>query len=115
VLGLDRERFQIRSGLDSRPARRWLRRLARQVTFQIGQYDECGVHILGVLGKNGSPACGVEMTWREEYGPGSGSFIEELRAELDACGLDTPVAGMVDRDPGAALEIVDGWLRRLAM
>ena len=110
VIGLDREHVQIRSALDSRPARRWLRRLARQVTYQIDQYRKCGVRVLGVLGKNGSPACGVEMTWKAEYGPGSGSFIEELQAELSDRGLDVPVVGMVDTEPDAALAVVDKWL-----
>jgi predicted secreted protein len=110
VLGLDRERFQIRSELDSRAARRWLRRLARQVSYQIAEYQKCGVRVLGVLGKNGSPACGVEMTWKDEYGPGAGAFIEELQTELSARGLDVPVVGMVDSEPEKALAVVDGWL-----
>lgn len=110
VLGLDREHFQIRSGLDSRPARRVLRRLARQVVYQIEQYRQCGVRVLGVFGKNGSPACGVEMTWKDEYGPGTGAFIEELQALFAERGLDVPVTGLVDRDPDAALAIVDQWL-----
>jgi len=109
VLGLDRAHFQIRSGLDSRPARRLLRRLACQVVYQIEQYRKCGVRVLGVFGKNGSPACGVEMTWKDEYGPGTGAFTEELQAELAKRGLDVPVTGLVDRDPDAALAIVDQW------
>jgi len=110
VLGLDREHIQIRSGLDSRPARRWLRRLARQVTYQIDQYRKCGVKVLGVLGKNGSPSCGAEMTWKAEYGPGAGAFIEELQAELVAQELNVPVVGIVDSEADAALAVVDGWL-----
>lgn len=109
VLGLDREHFQIRSGLDSRPARRLLRRLARQVAYEIEQYQQCGVRVLGIFGKNGSPACGVEMTWKDEYGPGTGAFIEELKAEFTERGTDIPVRGLVDRDPDAALAIVDQW------
>jgi len=109
VLGLDREHFQIRSGLDSRPARRLLRRLAGQVAYQIEQYQQCGVRVLGILGKNGSPACGVEMTWKDEYGPGTGAFVEELQAEFAARGIDVPVRGLVDSDPDAALAIVDAW------
>jgi predicted secreted protein len=110
VLGLDRERFQIRSGLDSRPARRWLRRLASRVIYQTRQYQSCGVAVLGVLGKNGSPACGVEMTWKDEYGPGTGAFIEELQAELSEQDVDLPITGMVDSKPEEALAIVDRWL-----
>ena len=110
VLGLDRAHFQIRSGLDSRPARRLLRRVARDIVYQIEQYHQCGVHVLGVFGKNGSPACGVEMTWKDEYGPGTGSFIEELLAELAERELDVPVRGLIDSDPDAALAVVDRWL-----
>jgi predicted secreted protein len=110
LLGLDREHLQIRSALDSRPSRRWLRRLARQVSYQIAEYQKCGVRVLGVLGKNGSPACGVEMTWKDEYGPGAGAFIEELQTELSASGLDVPVIGMVDSEPNEALAVVDGWV-----
>lgn len=111
LIGLDREHVQIRSALESRPARVALRQMARDLVYQIAEYQKCGVKVLGVLGKNGSPSCGVEMTWRAEYGPGSGAFIEELQAELKEQGINVPVVGMVDSEPRAALDVVDGWLQ----
>ena len=109
VIALDREHVQIRSGLESRPARGALRKLARDLVYQIKEYEACGVKVLGVLGKDGSPACGVGHTWRHEPGPGMGAFIEELAAEIQDQGLKTEIAGMIDSDPQAALEIVDRW------
>ena len=113
LLGLDRERIQIRSGLSSFPVRAALRAMARDLVFQIRQYLSCGVTVLGVLGKNNSPSCGVETTWfRVEAGPGMGVFIEELQAELVEQGIDIPLAGTQDAQPEAALAVVDGWLGR---
>ena len=111
LLGLDRERIHIRSGLSSFPVRAALRAMARDLVFQIRQYQGCGVAVLGVLGKNNSPSCGVETTWyRLESGPGMGVFIEELKAELAAQGIDIPMAGTLDAEPAAALASVDAWL-----
>ncbi len=111
VIGLDRERIQIRSALETHPARAACRQMARDVAYQIGEYLRAGVKVLGVLGKNGSPACGVEETWRFERGPGMGAFIEELKAALDDAGVDLPLAGAMDAEPGKALAIVDQWDR----
>ena len=110
VIGLDREGVQIRSALESRPARAACRKLAADLVYQICQYLDCGVRVLGVLGKNGSPSCGVERTYRFEQCDGMGVFIEELRAELDAQGVKVEVTGIVDTQPEAALEVVDRWL-----
>ena len=113
VLGLDRGHIAIRSGLESIPAREALRKLAGTLAFQIRQYRDCGVEVLGVLGKNGSPACGVEKTSRSDgKGPidGEGVFVQELRAELKRQGCEVPVAGTMDDSQDAALAVVDGWL-----
>ncbi len=114
VLGLDRGHIAIRSGLESIPAREALRLLGRELAFQIRQYQDCGVKVLGVLGKNGSPACGVERTSRSDgQGPidGEGVFIQEFRAELRRAGCELPVIGTMDAEQDAALAVVDGWLR----
>ena len=109
VIGLDREHVHIRSGLEPRPARAACRAMARDLLYQIRQYLNCGVKVLGILGKNGSPACGVEETWRVERGPGMGVFIEELKAELEDQGVELPMVGTMDAEPEKALEIVDRW------
>ena len=111
VLGLDREHVNIRSGLESRRVRKTFRKMARDLVYQVRQYRRCGVTVLGILGKNRSPACGVEQTWRFEPGPGTGVFIEELQGELDEQGLAVAMAGIIDSEPDEALAIVDRWLR----
>ena len=110
VIALDRDHVQIRSALSSRPAQAALREMARDVVYQIRQYRDAGMTVLGVLGKNGSPACGVETTSRPQ-GPckGMGAFIEELVAELAEQGIDVPITGTMDAEPDAALAAVDGW------
>ena len=111
VLGLDREHIQIRSGLSSHPVRETLRQMARDLVYQIKEYRSCGVKVLGVLGKNGSPSCGVEQTSRPQGPcPGMGAFIEVLRAEIDREGLDVEMTGTMDAEPDAALAAVDDWL-----
>jgi predicted secreted protein len=110
VIGLDRAAVHIRSALDSRPARAACRLLARDLVYQVRQYLSCGVRVLGILGKNGSPSCGVETTWRHEQGPGMGVFVEELRAELDAQGVKIEMVGIMDAEPSEALAAVDRWL-----
>ena len=113
VLGLNRGHIAIRSGLESIPAREALRKIGETVAFQVRQYQDAGVKVLGVLGKNGSPACGVETTSRSDGKgsiPGEGVFIQELKGELKRNGCTVPVAGTLDAEQAAALKIVDQWL-----
>ena len=109
VIALDRAHVHIRSGLESRPARAACREMAARLVYQIRQYRDCGVKVLGILGKDGSPSCGVKETWRMQRGPGMGVFIEELKAELDAQGVKIEIAGTMDAEPQAALAVVDRW------
>ena len=110
TIGLDRDHVHIRDELEKPPARAACRRMAAELCYQIAQYLAGGLLVLGVLGKNGSPACGVEETWRAERGPGRGVFIEEFTAEMTARGLDLPLTGTMDAQPGPALAAVDRWL-----
>jgi predicted secreted protein len=113
LMGLNRGHIAIRSGLETFPAREALRRLARDIVFQVQQYQSCGVQVLGILGKDGSPSCGVETTSRSDGKgsiAGSGVFVEVLQEELRSAGCDVPVAGTRDDRQPAALEVVDRWL-----
>ena len=109
VMGLDRGDLHIYTALNTRSGRTACRKLAKDLCYQVRQYRDCGMRVLGVLGKNGSPACGVEQTFRDEPGPGMGVFIEELAAELKAQEIPLEIAGVLDTDPGAALAVVDRW------
>jgi predicted secreted protein len=110
ILGLDRASLDIRGELGRDSGRTQCRALARDLVYQIKEYRKCGVNVLGILGKNGSPTCGVEKTWRDGVVPGTGIFMEELQDELVLQGVPVKIAGVCDGDPAAALAAVDLWL-----
>jgi len=110
LLGLDRSHLPIREALRQTQCQTRLCALAREAAGQIEQYRSCGITVLGILGKNGSPTCGVEQTWEKGIVPGTGVFIEKLRLELERRGLPVNIVGYHDSAAGQALGIVDHWL-----
>jgi predicted secreted protein len=94
-LGLGRR--DVRVGLESPAGRQRLERLIDDVVFTIREYLFQGFEIVGILGKEGSPSCGVTRTWldnREQ--DGHGVWIRELKKRLVAEKLDIPVPGVAD-------------------
>ena len=88
-LGLDRGRHEameigIREALSEEEGREACRELVRPLIYQIEEYQRHGFEIVGVVGNNGSPACGVDLTYYHDRGngPGAGMFIEVLREEF---------------------------------
>jgi predicted secreted protein len=110
IFGLDRGNVQVESKLRNPVGRSMSRRLARDLVQQVRTYLDCGIDILGVLGKNGSPSCGVEQTWSGGVCSGSGAFIEELAAELHEKNISLEMTGIRDSEPARAIAIVDRWL-----
>jgi predicted secreted protein len=110
AFGLDRAHVRIEDELRTPAGRAVCRSLARELVKQVGTYRDCGIRVLGVLGKNGSPSCGVERTWKRAPCPGRGAFIEELAAELDQRGIALDMAGILDSEPDEAIAVVDRWL-----
>ena len=110
AFGLDRAQVPIERELRTPSGKALSRSLAVKLAEQIRTYRDCGVHVLGILGKNGSPSCGVEETWREGVCAGTGAFIEELKAELSDQGIVIEITGIRDSEPGRALAIVDRWI-----
>ena len=110
ILGLDRAHLAIRRELEKPEGRSELRKLVKELIQQVQQYRRCGVQVLGVLGKNGSPTCGVEETWYQGVTPGEGVFIEELKRGLLDTNVELRLSGCRDSDPEAALAIVDRWI-----
>lgn len=111
AFGLDRGRVPIRARLQEGSGREVCRRLARELVEQVQEYRACGVEVLGLLGKNGSPSCGVEEIWDGGVVPGTGAFLEALAAELEARGIRMRMTGLRDGESSKALEAVDRWLR----
>ncbi|MEA4909824.1 MAG: hypothetical protein GYA17_10990 [Chloroflexi bacterium] len=71
------------------------RQLAAGLGYQVEQYRRNGFEVLGVLGVNGSPTCGVETNWEaDEEKAQPGVFIRTLQAELAGRGMALPMRGV---------------------
>lgn len=108
LLGLDRAHLPIGAELEKAESRAELSRLALDLVEQIIAYRRYGVEVLAILGKNGSPTCGVEKTWRRGVVPGTGVFIEEMRAVMRNHGLKVKMLGIEDNNPEAVLSKLEG-------
>ena len=121
-LGLDRgdplgagrpvtvENTRIRRALERPEAAARLDALVAQVLFQVREYHRHGFSILGIIGVDRSPSCGVETTSEDgREVPGQGIFFQKLREACGAEGLDIPVVGV--RADAQAAGRVAGLLR----
>jgi predicted secreted protein len=95
-LGLGR--FDVRVGLEHPAGMERLQRLIDDLIFTIREYLFQGMEVVAVIGKEGSPSCGVKQTWYNEggHGDGQGVFIRELKEKLALGKLDIPVIGVAD-------------------
>jgi len=112
AFGLDRGRICIEKELRTPHGRSIIRALAQDLVQQIRAYRDYGIQVLGILGKNGSPSCGVEETWVGHVCPGSGAFMEELASELKDKGIELEMTGIRDNEPAKAIAVVDRWLSK---
>lgn len=107
-LGAEKELY---GAISSNVLRENFRALAESVVTDIVSYIESGFEIVGIIGMNPSPSCGVEITKGKETmmgtgrdmneKPGSGLFIEELIAAAKERGIkDLPIFGFRRILPG---------------
>jgi len=105
-LGLDRgdregaqrplleENTRIRELMDEKGHISALRNKAEEVVMQIREYQRHEFQILGVIGVNRSPSCGIETTSRNgDEKPGQGVFMEVLSEVLSNNGIKLPMIG----------------------
>ena len=122
-LGLDRgdvhggerpvivENTRIRGALQTPQASLRLRPLVEQVVYQIAQYQQNGFLVLGIVGINRSPSCGIETTSaHDEEVAGMGVFMAALKAELDARGISLPMVGIKANESEHAIKAVSRLL-----
>jgi predicted secreted protein len=107
-LGLGR--FDVRVGLEHQAGMERLQRLIDDLIFTIQEYSFQGMEVIGIIGKEGSPSCGVNQTWYNDsgHGDGQGVFIRELKKKLKHNKLDIPVIGVADHKQNEAIE----WLEK---
>ena len=86
--------------------RAMLQQIAWDIVNQIREYKKNGFEVLGLLGSNGSPTCGVEVTWydgQEHEQPGI--LFHYLERTLEEKGVSLPLYGIRASQPGEAERI----------
>ena len=124
-LGLDRgdvrggerpvllENTRIRSGMKSNRSTEVMDAMIGQVIAQVEQYIEHGFNVLGIIGINRSPSCGVETTTIDnEEVKGEGVFIERLRTALEAKGIYLNLAGTKVSKIDEALQAIQAMVEK---
>lgn len=102
ALGLGRDRDvppldTVRDALELPEAPGRLEPLIDAIVYQIREYQFQELEIVGIIGKNGSPACGVETTsLRGDQVSGEGVFVRLLKQRIRAEGLNVDLKGVDD-------------------
>ena len=125
-LGLDRgnpegaqeavvvENTRIRREMQRADREQKLLGLVEHVMDQVLEYRRHGFSIVGIVGANRSPNCGVETTSAQNREvPGKGLFMEHLARRLEEEGLSIPMIGLkASEDPAgkvtALLKLEEG-------
>lgn len=106
-LGLDRgdihggerevviENTRIRHNLEKTASTEIINNFVNQIVFQIEEYIKNGFTIMGIIGINRSPSCGVNTTSKNDQEvAGEGVFIEILRKTLEEKNINIDMVGV---------------------
>jgi predicted secreted protein len=109
---IETEDTRVAELMDAPPGRACCRDVASRVVWQMEQYVRNGFTLVGVLGVNGSPTCGVETGWRADVEvSGPGVLIRELQTACVQRGLSVQARGIKAKEPvgavRAAREVID--------
>jgi predicted secreted protein len=124
-LGLDRkdihggerpvvvENSRIRKELSKDDSVKMIQSFAEQIVFQIEEYIKHGFSILGIVGINRSPSCGVNTTSENDQEVvGEGVFIKILREVLKNKQIEIDMVGIKSHEIDKALMSVQRLLKR---
>lgn len=124
-LGLDRgdpaggerpvlqENTRIRAVMGQSAPARILAALVERVVFEVEEYRKHGFTMVGLIGINRSPSCGVTTTSRfDQEEPGRGVFIEALREAFSARGIQVDMVGIKASQPAQAQACLEDLLGR---
>lgn len=107
ILGLGRGAgAEIYDLLSEPEARRRLDRYVQNVLALVREYRKYGFKVLGVLGLDGSPCCGVDLHYYKGEKPGSGALMEELIPVLEKEEPPVKVRGVQDAKPEEAVALI---------
>jgi predicted secreted protein len=124
---------QTKEQYDTPYYRKHCRELFKSTLEQIKNYMDNGYDIIGILGINGSPSCGVDKTCSGKWGgeisgnpdikemindvllvDGSGIFIEEIKELLQSNTIDIPIIGLNESNIDESLEAIKRYLNEIA-
>ena len=124
-LGLDRgdprggerpvleENSRIREAMSQTAPVRILSSLVERVVFEVEEYQKHGFTIIGLIGIDRSPSCGVNTTSHlNQEKPGKGVFLEALSEALAVRGLPVDMVGVKASQPAQAQQRIDELLNR---
>lgn len=110
-LGLDRgdpqgaerpvvvENTRIRRAMAQAEPSRRLAQLVEDTMTQLLEYRRYGFQVVGILGANRSPCCGVDTTSQDDQEVlGMGVFLEALSHRLEEVGWQIPMVGFRGTD-----------------
>lgn len=123
-LGLDRQAERGASTTieseDTRVAQRMVeeqgqalcQEIVHDLVYQIEEYRHNGFEVIGIVGINGSPTCGVEISWSNgRAASGPGVFIQLLEEECHRRAIDVPMRGIRAYEPAAAVSVISELCR----
>jgi len=118
-LGLDRqdekgalrhvldENTRIRKLLEKKENLDILRRKAKEIVFQLEEYNRYGFKIFGIIGVDRSPSCGVKTTTiGGKETAGRGVFIKIMEDELRKKGISIPMIGSKTSKEQESVEMI---------
>ena len=124
-LGLDRqtdksanptvmsEDTRIAKLMHEKKAQQLCDKIADDIIYQIEEYRKHNFEVVGLLGINGSPTCGVETTWENDQEIAEcGVFIKILDAKLAQRGIKLKMTGIKAYDINSALRTVNEMVEK---
>lgn len=82
-------------------------RIAQNTAQQVEDYLNNHFSVIGIVGINGSPSCGVETTWSNDSETGGyGVLISELSNQLKKVDTRIPIRGIKSRDVVEAVKTI---------
>lgn len=81
--------------------------IAEEILYQVEEYIKNSFDVVGIIGINGSPTCGVETTWTNDQDvDGHGIFIATLDKTLENKSISLRKVGIRARDPKHAVTAI---------
>lgn len=124
-LGLDRsdkngskrelliENTRIRKMMEKDTNKKILRNRAKKLAWQIGEYKKFGFDIIGLIGVNRSPSCGVETTTQQnKETEGRGAFIQTIEEEFKKRKLSIRMIGSSTSKEKESLILIKKFLTK---